>query len=300
MVRSIAKISKDITWDAGIVIPTASRGMHKPREKRPTEYLRFVYKGRYYRRPVAPKKKNPQVPELMTLPLSGPLLAPRPFKIPPNSSAHTTDLSSVATNPSAGGRKSTWSWLDWWKLNAPLIILNFGSFCTLTAFTRSDVLELRACSVLGSTSFVVYSLLQPPPMRWGPPLWSSLFSSVNSYKIVQILDERRGNVDLSPREREIYLEHFKPHGVTPKQFEKVFSAGTTRIIKAGGVISREGDLIKSVKLIIRGNTRASTLGRHLTAMGSREGNRDAKQGGDSGKSILTEIIIIANVSFSSL
>jgi len=123
---------------------------------------------------------------------------------------------------------------------------------------------------------------------------------VNSYKIVKILDERRGNVDLSPREREIYLEHFKPHGVTPKQFEKVFSAGTTRIIKAGGVISREGDLIKSVKLIIRGNTRASTLGRHLTAMGSKEGNRDAKQGGDSGKSILTEIFIIANVSFSSL
>ena len=107
-------------------------------------------------------------------------------------------------------------------------------------------------------------------------------------------------MDLSPRERRIYLEHFKPHGVTPKQFDKVFIAGTTRIIKAGGVISREGDLIKSVKLIIRGNTRASTLGRHLTAMGSKEGNRDAKQGGDSGKSILTEIFIIANVSFSSL
>ncbi len=120
------------------------------------------------------------------------------------------------------------------KVHAPLIIANFGSLCSLTAFTRSDVLKLRACSVLGSTSFVISSLLNPPP-RWGPTLWSSLFACVNSTKIIQILDEQRGHVDLSPRKRGIYLEHFKPHGVTPNQFKKVFSAGTTRIIKAGGV-----------------------------------------------------------------
>lgn len=282
MVRSsIAKIFKNITWDAGIVIRTAFRGIHKPRKKRPIEYVRFVYKGRYYRRPLSPKEKNPQVPpELLKLPLSGPLVTPRPFQTPPNASAQMADA-LVASNPSAG-RRSTWSWLDWWKLNAPLIIMNLGSLCTLTAFTRTDVLELRSCSVLGNCLFAIYSILQPPPIRWGPPLWSSLFATVNVYKIIQILDERRGNVDLSPREREIYHEHFEPHGVTPKQFEKVFCAGTTRIIKAGGVIQRESELIKSVKLILRGNTRASTLGRHLTAMGSKEGNRVVKPGGDSG------------------
>jgi hypothetical protein len=270
------------------------------------EDIRFVYKGRYYRRPYAPPRMgNAQVPpELLKLPLSGPLLAPRPFITPSsnNAVAHggttadTSLLTSCNSSSSGGGGRTSanWSWLDWWKLNVPLIIMNFGSLCTLIAFTRSDVLELRCCSVMGSTSFVAYSLLQPPPIRWGPTLWSMLFATVNFYKIVRILDERRGEVDLNPREYDIYLEHFMPHGVTPKQFEKVYRAGTTRVIKKGRVITREGEVIESVKLIVRGNTRASTLGRHLTAMGSRGGNRDVKQGGDSGTiHILWERIRVA-------
>jgi hypothetical protein len=293
--RSIAKIPKDITWDAGIVIQPAFRGNPRPRKTRPMEDVRFVYKGRYYRRPIAPKAKNPKAPELLKLPLTGQPSAPPPLKTPSNTSAQT-----MADAPSIRLRVMdlSWSWLDWWKRNAPLIIANFGSLCTLTAFTQSDVLELRSCSVTGSVSFVISSLLNPPP-RWGPTLWSSLFACVNSTKIIQILDERRGIVDHSPLEREIYLEHFKPHGVTPKQFEKVFVAGTPRVVKAGDIVTREGELIKSVKLIVRGNTRASTLGRRFTALGSKEGNRDAKLGGNSGKSIITAIII-ANASILSL
>jgi hypothetical protein len=108
-------------------------------------------------------------------------------------------------------------------------------------------------------------------------------------------------VDLSSRERENYLEHFKPHGVTPKQFEEVSVAGTNRLIKAGGVVRREGELIKSVKIIVWGNTRASTLGRRFTAMGSKESNQDAKQGDNSGRSIVTAIVIAnASIFFKTL
>ncbi|KAL3823058.1 LOW QUALITY PROTEIN: hypothetical protein ACHAXA_011110, partial [Cyclostephanos tholiformis] len=291
VLRPVAKMLREIAR----IPPPLLRGMHKPRRRRSITCDSFTRADTT----VDPSRtgrgnvRNP--PELPRLPLSGPLLAPRPFRTPPNvdpvahaivtSDALSSSASSCHSSSSGGGGgggRSSWSWPDWWKLNAPLVVMNFGSLCTLLAFTRSDVLELRCCSVMGSSSFVVYTILQPPPIRWGPASWSVLFASVNLYKIVQILDERRGNVDLSPRERTIYHEHFKPHGVTPKQFEKVYDAGTTRIVRKGGVITREGEIIRSVKLIVRGNTRASTLGRHLTAMGSREGNRDAKRGGDSG------------------
>lgn len=152
----------------------------------------------------------------------------------------------------------------------------------LTGFTRSDVLELRSLALTGNTSFVVYSLLQPPPIRWPAVIWSMLFASVNSFNIAKIMNEREGKVYLSPYEEEIYHEHFKPHGVTPKQFEKIMSAGESRIIKKGGVLLRQGEQITSLKLVVRGHTRANVMGRHLTAMGSARGNRHSMQGGNSG------------------
>ena len=280
----------------------------------------FVYKGRFYRRQLKPKTDknatNNAPPLLPKLPMTFP--APHPFLTPPNPPAPApaatttaiTDTISAAssalaaengviaaagttTNSSseggAGGQqqqqqRATWSYMDWFKLNFHLIVMNFGSLCTLTAFTRSDVLELRTCAMTGSFSFVLYSLLQRP-LRYGPPLWSSLFGCVNLYKVVMILDERKGKTEdeiRNPTELLTYREHFKPYGVTPKQFEKIMQAGHIRTMPKGSVISREGEIIKSVKLIVKGNTRASTLGRKLTVMGSAEGNRDILPGGDSG------------------
>ncbi|KAL7546333.1 hypothetical protein ACHAWF_009661 [Thalassiosira exigua] len=277
----IAKIFKEITWDAGLVVRSAFRGLHKPRRKKPTEYVRFLYKGQFYRRPISKKKKPPK---LMKLPPAGPQVFPQAFRTPPSKVASQKADAIAATKPTHGGgsKQSTWSWRAWWKLNAPLIILNFGSMATLVGFTRSDVLELRALSMTGNTMFVVYSLLQPPPIRWAAVCWSCLFASVNGYNIARIMTERKGKVYLAPHEEEIYHEHFQPHGVTPKQFEKIMSNGKTRIIKKGDVVSRQGDQASSVKLIVRGDTRANVMGRHVTAMGSIRGNRDSLQGGDSG------------------
>mmetsp|Transcript_319 Transcript_319/g.505 ORF Transcript_319/g.505 Transcript_319/m.505 type:complete len:462 (-) Transcript_319:520-1905(-) len=287
----IAKIFKDITWDAGIVARSAFRGIHKPRRKikpKPTEYVKFVYKGQYYRRPIAPrqKKNKSDPPKLLKLPPAGPQVVPQPFITPPTSAAQTAEA-LVASKPTAGGgssgssQQSTWSWRSWWKLNAPLVVINFGSLATLMGFTRSDVLELRSLAITGNVSFVVYSLLQPPPIRWAACIWSILFASVNGVKIAQILHEREGKVHLTPHEETIYYEHFQPHGVTPKQFERVKKTGKTRIIEKGGVLSRRGEQMDTVKLVVHGNTRANVMGRHLTAMGSVQGNRHS-QGGDAG------------------
>lgn len=272
----IARVLKEANIAARYTFQSAH---HKPKRKT-KKVVSFVYKGNYYRRPIPTSKKSEKAPpELLKIPPAGQAVLPKPFKTPP---PEFIASSKSAHGGSGSKQQSTWSWSSWWKLNAPLLILNFGSLATLVGFTRRDVLELRALSMTGSTTFVIYSLLQPPPIRWPSIVWSTLFAGVNGYKILGILNERKGNVVLSPREEEIYHEHFQPHGVTPKQFEKAMRVGTIRTIKKGELVSRQGIPISSVKLVIRGNTRASVMGRHLTAIGSARGNRQKFAGGDSG------------------
>ena len=109
---------------------------------------------------------------------------------------------------------------EWFKLNWPVLILNFGSVCSLVGFTRSDVLELRSLSVTGSLSSVMYFASQPAATRsLTPILWSLTFASVNSFKIYQILVERKASVDLPKHQLDVYRRQFEPHGLTRKQFE---------------------------------------------------------------------------------
>lgn len=176
----------------------------------------------------------------------------------------------------------------WLHQNGAVLILNFGSMCTLVGFTRSDVLELRALSTTGSLTFVIYNImdgLRNPAMgiRWPPVLWSLLFASVNSYKIVQILDERKSQVYLKEHEESIYVEHFMPHGMTPKQFHKALSKSKTLIIPKGKTLIRQGEPIKSIYLVVHGKTRAvGFAGRRLTAASSSAGKAATQRGGDSG------------------
>ena len=91
---TIAKILQDITWDAGLasIARSAFRGLHKQRKskkvKKPPKFVRFVYKGQFYRRPIAPKQRTKsKPPELLKLPPAGPQVIPQPFKTPPSTPA---------------------------------------------------------------------------------------------------------------------------------------------------------------------------------------------------------------------
>lgn len=286
-------------WHITRILRESFRGLHKqpttlPRKKKKQgtavmtqQYVKFVYKGQYYRRPIVPKNKE-QPPQLLRIPAQ-PLGVPKSFIEPPKSVSTTKAIQSekaaLVANTSSQQQqqsKQQWSWKSWLKLNTPLLILNFGSMATLLGFTRSDVLELRALAMTGNCTFVIYSLLSPPPIKWPAIAWSCLFASVNGFNIKKIWNERRGKVVLTPHEMEIYQEHFQPYGVTQFQFYKCVKAGHTKIIPAGEIISRQGHPITSVKLVVRGKTRANVSGRHLTAIGSMKGNRFRNVGGDSG------------------
>lgn len=283
---------------SGVRRETFRGGRHKPRKIGRTtaqgvtqQYcVKFVFKGNFYRRPITSRKQKqqryekPPPPQLPIIPAQ-PLGVPKAFKEPPPiPSVVATPISHQHLRSSSNQQTTaTWSWRSWFTLNTPLIILNFGSMATLLGFTRSDVLELRSLALTGNCTFIVYSLISPP-IKWPAIMWSMLFASVNGYNIAKILNERQGKVILTPHEQEIYNEHFQPHGVTQYQFYKVLTTGHSKIIPAGNVISRMGEPITSVKLVVSGKTRAKVgfFGRHLTAIGSSRGNRFRNVGGDSG------------------
>lgn len=157
-----------------------------------------------------------------------------------------------------------------------------SSMCTLLAFTRSDILELRSLSVTGNLCFMTYTLRQKI-ILWPNIFWSGLFASVNSWKIYQILDERNASVSMTKEEEKTFVDFFMPHGVTPKQFERIEKGSKVFQLKKGELLIQKGDKPHSVYLIIEGSTNALVLGRRLTAASTTiETKGDQKEGGDSG------------------
>jgi len=124
-------------------------------------------------------------------------------------------------------------------------------------------LELRALSVTGSVSFIIYNLVQSP-IKWLTVGWSSLFTSVNTFKIVQIVNERHSHFEMTEEQEHAYSTFFMPHGVTPKQFESIFARADCIIVKKNESLIKQGEQLDHVYLIVHGSTRASVLGRYLT------------------------------------
>ena len=230
------------------------------------------------RRRPAPK---PQVEKIPKLPPAGPAVVPKKFVSVP--AANQTTASAAGTgagagagaggaSAGAGGASSSTSsstsssfFREWFKANGPILVLNFGSICTLVGFTRQDVLELRALSMTGSIASVLYFALSKP--AFAPMAWSALFAGTNALKIAHIIDERKGTVVLSEHEEEIYEEHFLSHGVTPKQFAKLLQKAEVIDAKKGDKIVGAGERIDKVYLVVAGQTRASFLGRRVTVSG---------------------------------
>ena len=235
--------------NAGIVLSNAF--VSSPKKRGPTRYVRGIRKGNFYKKKLPPPRR--EAAKVPKIPPMGPQTMPQPL-IPVEHAAKQTTSTSLYSRI-----------YDWWKQNAAVLVLNFGSLCTLVGFTKSDVLELRAYSMTGSLSSVAYFLLCSP-IRWAPVAWSSLFATVNGVKIYNILYERNAHVILTEHEQDIFVEHFMPSGVTPKQFELVMKKAKTVLVKKGDYIVKQGDPLDCIYLVVKGKTRAQYMGRRLTAV----------------------------------
>ena len=96
-------------------------------------------------------------------------------KFPP-APQHIMPLTPFKTPPPDANWK-LWAWL---RKNTPILILNVGSICSFLSFTRSDIMELRALSVTGSLSAVLYFVSRQPAVL-APAIWASIFATTNCY-----------------------------------------------------------------------------------------------------------------------
>lgn len=260
---------------AGVVLSNAlAVPLAKKKPRRSHRYIKGIHKGNFVKRKVPPPKTKGGEPTVPKLPPLGPQTMPQPLK-------HVPEQASSAAQHASQQQSLASRIYEWWKQNAAVLVLNFGSICTLTGFTKSDVLELRAYSMTGSVSSVIYFLLLKP-IKWAPVAWSTLFAGVNGWNIYKILYERNAKVVLTQDEEEYFVEHFMPSGVTPKQFEFILQKASRQYYKKGDVIVKQGDVLDKVYLVVKGKTRAQYMGRRLTAVSSAPGHREKKVGGDAG------------------
>jgi len=262
--------------DVRKLLDEQSSSARQKRRRRP-QFLTGVHNGVFYRIKVPPKQRRlPTIPKLHT-----PTSAPMP--LPPVRGTGESVTAAAASKKAAQERRQEfWErlWL-WLKDNKATLILNFGSICTLVGFTRTDVLELRGLAVTGSVCAVVYHFLLTP-VRYPPILWSCTFAGVNSFKIFQIMVERQGAVNLSEEQEERYINFFMPHGVTPKQFELIDQKAKILHVKKGELLIKQHEELQHVDLVVSGSTRASILGRFLTAASTTPTSRAERVGGASG------------------
>lgn len=146
-------------------------------------YIRGIYKGNFFRikAPESTGILSRRIPRLRNH--ANPAM--RPFLHPEQVKGHaktppgvTADALVSQTEMAAGGYWERVRW--WWKHNWAVLVLNLGSVCSLLAFTRSDVLELRSLSVTGTVSALIYNLALPAEQRsLTPILWSKFTCTRN-------------------------------------------------------------------------------------------------------------------------
>lgn len=261
----------------------------KRRMKRPlfsTDHVQGVHKGVFFRIKI-PSSETKILPGIPPMPLQSSLAAPKAFTpLDPVEARHTSEDAFHQFRRRAA---------EWWNLNWPTLVLNIGSIVSLIGFTRSDVLELRVLSVTGSLAGVMYHVKQVP-VRPVPIAWALTFATVNAYFIRNIYKERTSSVRLTREQEEIYDTHFLQHGVTPKQFELLYSKAELLKFAKDRLIIRQGEKMNHVYLVVKGNTRASVLGRRLSAVsisdskvGDEDEHREATPGAWIGEMSFLEL-----------
>ena len=86
---------------------------------------------------------------------------------------------------------------------------------------------------------------------------------------------------MTEEQEDCFVKFFMPHGITPKQFEAIEKSAHRITIKKNEPIIKQGERLDHVYLVVRGSTRASILGRYLTAA-STTPLAEAREGGASG------------------
>ena len=133
-------------------------------------------------------------------------------------------------------------------------MLNFGAISSLSGFMMSDILHLRALSIVGSLSGITYNMTRSP-RQINAVLWGLVFMAVNCTMIVKLLLERR-EIHFTVDEAALYHKLFENFGVSPRLFKSLMEKATWSEVPAGAVIVENGKPLRQVILLANGRATA--------------------------------------------
>ena len=175
-------------------------------------------------------------------------------------------------------------------------IVTCGSIGLVTAYAMEDVLHLRLSAIFGTSSFVLFYLVQKPIMVT-PAAWGCLNLSINAYMTARILLARQP-VTFTEQELDVYEEHFRPFGCSARSFRLFWDAGRRRTYRAGEVIQQENEVLTSLSLVISGRVERSTGGNPIPALSSYPGARNANPDGCDAGAWIGELGLVQTLNGS--
>ena len=220
-------------------------------------------------------------PRLHTLTRGQPRIARAPLLSAKEAIRHASRrLASSAEAASEAG-------LPWYQTEKGRTILgNFSYVLQLGGFLMIDPLLMRSFLVGGSSSFVLYALVQPQKL-WVPALWEGTFASIHAYMIYGILNTQK--VALTKDELRLYGMVFQHHDLEVEEFQSLLEIGSFKTLPPGQDLTTAGTPVENVYVIVRGDVTAHAKGgdvplspgKYVGEVSLLKVYADAKKGGDA-------------------
>jgi hypothetical protein len=126
------------------------------------------------------------------------------------------------------------------------IALNIAyMFYVSSGFTKS-LLRLRIAMIFATVAFITWGLLSS---TWTAVFWNVAFGAVHGYKLIELWIQHR-SIQLSDSQTELRARLFSD--LSTIDFYTLWSVGTSRAAEPGEVLIEEGQVQKTVMLIIDG------------------------------------------------
>ena len=111
------------------------------------------------------------------------------------------------------------------------------------------MLFLRVISIVASIVGIAYNYWIPFGPIWIPIIWNLLFISINAYRIVGLILEKRA-VRFNEEELELFETVFK--NFTPLEFMKLMRVGGWHDAQTGYEFARQGEAVDGLFLLYNG------------------------------------------------
>lgn len=134
----------------------------------------------------------------------------------------------------------------------PNVFVHLSALLGLSGFISSNVLMLRAFSIMSSLSALAFNTWNGLKI---PAVWNVVFTTINSLRITQLLRSQKGCLTLTQDEQKLYERAFLKFGVTPSEFASLLheSGASWHHARPGEWLAEQGDEMPKIWYIISGS-----------------------------------------------